>query len=118
MPQMDAHERDRVLKQKKLSRLRGATRGTAGEHKTKETKVPIQKRVDENPKQSLKEAGGKLFCQCCHKTLQNLSGTIKIHVGSDDHKEKHLIWIERNGQRRTMRSSNFCTTTMSSTPMR
>ena len=100
MPEMTAHERGRALKQKPKgikARLGDTVRGTAAVHKTKETNVPIAKRLAEFPNQSLKDAAGKLFCQCCAKTLQNISGTIKTHVNSDDHEAKYLKWIERNG---------------------
>lgn len=100
MPTMASHERGRALKQKpssKKARLGDAVRGNAAEHKTRETNVPIKKRIEAFPNQSLKEAAGKLFCQCCPKTLENILGTIKTHVNSDAHKEKYLTWIERNG---------------------
>ena len=103
LPQMAAHERGRALKQKpkpggKKDRLGGKARGTAGEHKTKETKVAIATRIKAFPNESFKEAPpGKLFCQCCPKTIENILGTIKTHVNSEDHKVKYLRWIERNG---------------------
>lgn len=100
MPTMAAHERGRMMKQKPSAkeRLGGHARGTAGEHKTKETNVPISKRIAEFPNESFKESPpGHLFCQCCPKGIQNILGTIKTHVASDDHKEKYLKWIARNG---------------------
>lgn len=92
MPAMALHEQGRALKQKPSRELRlgHAVRGTASEHKTKETKVSISKRLTEFPNQSLTNAAGKLFCQCCAKTLQNIACTIKTHVGSDNHKAKYL----------------------------
>ena len=99
MPAMALHEQGRALKQKPSRELRlgHAVRGTASEHKTKETKVSISERLTEFPNKSLTNAAGKLFCQCCAKTLQNIACTIKTHVGSDNHKTKYLKWIERNG---------------------
>ena len=98
-PQLAVHERGRVLPQKpkRIDRLHGRCRGTAHEHKTKETNVPIQKRIEAYPNQSLKEVNGKLFCQCCPKLLQNIAGTIRVHVNSDEHKAKYLKWIDRCG---------------------
>ena len=105
MPQMAAHERARVLPQMRARNqpmpaaggISGNTRGVAHEHKTKETKVPISKRVADNPNQSLKDAAGSLFCQCCKMTIQNIAQTIKIHVKSPAHVEKYGLWLERNG---------------------
>lgn len=90
-PELAAHERARVLKQKVSTTAAGSTKwGICGADKTAETKVPIEERIKTFPDQSLQVApsskGKVLFCQCCPKTLQNLTSTIKVHIGSQRHK--------------------------------
>jgi hypothetical protein len=54
----------------------GSAGGLSGAHKTSETKVSLQKRVDDFPDNSLTVAntpnGKKLFCRCCPKEIENI----------------------------------------------
>ena len=102
VPELAEHERGRKLPQNQKSALKGTgtARGLSGSHKTAETKVSLQKRVDGLPDNSLivvnTPNGKKLFCRCCPKELENILGTIKTHIGSKAHKDKLVRWIEKN----------------------
>eukprot|EP00966_Prymnesium_polylepis_P239084 5529923-Prymnesium_polylepis.1 len=100
-PQLAEHERGRKLSAKTKPRTgTGTAWGVGGTHKTEPTKVPLEKRVDAFPGQTLVVTktpnGKKLFCRCCPKELENILGTIKTHINSNAHKEKLLIWMEKN----------------------
>lgn len=101
-PELAAHERARVQPQMYVNPERSGNStkwGLLGKHKTAQTTVPIQERLNQFPNESLIEApsttGRVLFCQCCPKNLQNILGTIKTHVNSDRHKARLVKWNER-----------------------
>ena len=100
IPELAAHERGRKLPHKREATGKGTAWSAGGVHKTPATKVPLQKRVDDFPDQSLTIAstpnGKVLFCRCCPKEIENILGTIKTHVTADRHKEKMVKWMERN----------------------
>lgn len=87
-PKLAAHEHGRKLKQKLAGSASGKStaRGALGAHKTVETNVSLQGRVDAFPDQSFTFAstpmGKKLFCRCCSKDVENILGTIKTHLNS------------------------------------
>jgi hypothetical protein len=76
------------------------TLSSLGAHKTAETSVSLQARVDAFPDQSFvvtsTPMGKKLFCRCCPKDIENLLGTIKTHIGSKKHKDNVVKWFEKN----------------------
>ena len=100
LPTLAAHERGRKLVAKQEHTARGTTWGLSGERKTEPTKVPLQKRVDAFPDQSLIVAstpnGKVILCRCCPKEIENILGTVKVHLNSDRHKENLVKWMEKN----------------------
>jgi hypothetical protein len=100
VPELAEHERGRKLPQMSKASGKGTKRGVSGAHKTSETNVTLQKRVDAFPDQSLTVSktpnGEKLFCRCCPKEIENILGTIKTHLGSKSHKDNLVAWIEKN----------------------
>ena len=100
VPELAEHERGRKLPQKRETSGAGTKWGASGSHKTAATKVAVQSRVDSFPDQSLKVSktpkGEVLFCRCCPKEIENILGTIKVHVNSQRHKDKLVIWMEKN----------------------
>lgn len=99
-PQLSAHEVGRLMPQKTTSKGTGTTWGMCGAHKTNQTKVELEQRVQMFPDQSLcvtvTPKGIMLFCQCCPKEIQNLMGTIKTHLASDRHKERLKKWLQKS----------------------
>eukprot|EP00966_Prymnesium_polylepis_P327510 7383383-Prymnesium_polylepis.1 len=77
-----AHERDRVMPQKPPAGARG--RATS-ERKTKESKVPINTRLEQNPGQSFRCSAGKLFCAACAFVIPNISANISALVQTSKH---------------------------------
>ena len=100
VPEMADHERGRKLPQKRATLGKCTAWGVGGSHKTPATKVPLHKRVDDFPDQSLTVAntpsGKVLFCRCCPRELENILGTIKTHLNSDRHKDNLVEWFEKN----------------------
>jgi hypothetical protein len=100
VPELAAHERGRKLSSKSKGSGGGTARAASGAHRTVQTNVPVQQRVDSFPQQSLMVAttpkGKVIFCRCCPKEIENILGTIKTHVTSKRHGEKLIAWIEKN----------------------
>lgn len=110
MPKLAAMERGRAMKQnrpvkigkpkrgiKPMTKAGGAlpARGAGRVTCTKESNVPIAKRLAEFPDSGLIEAPpGKLFCAACKTPLKNILGTLKTHCGSESHKEKLVRYVE------------------------
>lgn len=99
-PELADHERGRHLKQKVDTGSSGSKWGICGNRKTAETSVPIEERIIKAfPNQSFIAAashkGKVLFCQCCPKTLQNLTSTIKAHISSERHAKRLELWLTR-----------------------
>lgn len=82
LPTLAAMERVRATKLKQELGPRG--RQKAG-RMTKETKVPLQKRVQQFPDETLKISNRKLFCECCREEMPNLKEGIKRHCESSKH---------------------------------
>ena len=100
VPELAEHERGRKLQSKAATVGTGTAWGVGGTHKTVATKVPLEQRAEAFPDQSLVVSttpnGKVLFCRCCPKEIENILGTIKVHVASEKHKDKLVKWMEKN----------------------
>ena len=87
-PELAAHERDRVLIQKRPA---GQRLGVAKTHKSATSKVSAKDRCAEFNQpdfQSLRESLGSVYCCACKTTLFNKHSTIKKHLNAPTHAKK------------------------------
>ena len=102
LPELAAHERDRKLPMKKpLATKEVQRRGRQKEAcQTKESNVPVEKRIEEFPGHSLAKdpQTGKLRCLACKVNIENIKSTINTHcsMGTEEkpstHAKKLLKW--------------------------
>lgn len=102
LPELAAHERGRATQAKtsSASSVTSTKWGALGLHKTGQTKVSLEQRLEEFPQQALTISattrGKILFCKCCAKELQNIKETIKTHITSERHKSRLQTWLKKN----------------------
>jgi hypothetical protein len=87
-------ERDRVIKLKPPAPIFGHRQSGSG--CTHETKVSIEKRLQEFPDQSLCNSLGKILCRACKKEVKNSAHLIKQHLNTQMHTEKLAKLLARN----------------------
>ena len=75
-----------------LAQVRG--RNTA-ERKTPASKVPLEKRIADNPNHSLTISLGKLYCVACKFSPFNKCSSIQTHLNSPQHQANLLAWNAR-----------------------
>lgn len=85
LPDLAAMERQRTVKRKPPEGARGRQKAI---RTTKETVVPLERRLTEFPNECLKISAGKLFCLSCKEELPNLKERIKRHTSCAKHQDK------------------------------
>ncbi|KAL1518657.1 hypothetical protein AB1Y20_002945 [Prymnesium parvum] len=85
LPELAEMERQRKAKRKPPEGKRGRQKAI---RTTKETVVPLERRLVEFPNECLKVSAGKLFCLPCKEELPNLKERIKRHTSCMKHQEK------------------------------
>lgn len=83
------HERVRTMKRKSAPGPRGRAKAA---RITKETRIPVNKRLRQFPDQGFKESAGVLFCAPCREELRNHSEGIKRHILSKKHTDNFSTW--------------------------
>ena len=94
MPDLAAHERERVVKMKPPEGPRGRQ---VEARTTKESKVPLAQRLREFPDQGLIDSNGKIFCAPCKEEIPNIKSSIDGHVKRHKHKNNLDKYQERSG---------------------
>lgn len=94
MPDLAAHEHDRATKRK----LPEGPRGRQVERRTtQETKVPVDKRVTDNPGQGLVCDAGKLYCRPCKEIIPNIKSSIDDHLKRNKHRDNLSKYYSKLG---------------------
>jgi hypothetical protein len=92
LPTRAAHERERSMPQLPPAPVRGRQQA---ERKTPESKVALEKRIEQFPNTSLVITMGRLHCACCKYNPPNKWSSINIHIQSPKHAANYKAWLTR-----------------------